>query len=62
MNHHSFGHSVERSVCKHGTNPRFGLCSGCDHDRMYARQRKADRARFKAQLAAIRGPNWKPMS
>ena len=48
--------------CPHGGNVRLGPCPDCANEKMRRRQRKADRARFKAQLARIRGANWKPMS
>lgn len=41
--------------CKHGNRRDLGLCPECDHERLQARQRRADRARFADQLRRIKG-------
>jgi uncharacterized protein YlaI len=41
--------------CKHGNNVTLYLCPECDHEKNYKRQRRADRARFAAQIARITG-------
>ena len=41
--------------CKHGNNRALGPCPECQNEKMRARQRRANRARFAAQLAHIKG-------
>lgn len=46
---------MKRKICAHGNDTVRYLCPDCDAARMTQRQRRADRARFKARLAKIAG-------
>lgn len=39
--------------CQHGNRRDLGICPECDHEKQRKRQRKADRARFAAQVARV---------
>ena len=46
---------AKRTICKHGGDATKYVCPDCANEAMAKRQRKLDRAEFKARIARIKG-------